>query len=95
MSNYSSLARHVYASIIGLDRAVRALPEDLCDVAKAHFTLSDIHPAMLCRDLVILMLLDMLVREEESESDNLAIKTAIHYTFSFNVVPRMYIRWYA
>ncbi|KZV67569.1 hypothetical protein PENSPDRAFT_688005 [Peniophora sp. CONT] len=86
-------ARHVYASIVGLERAVCDLSEDLRSTTKAHFALSDIHPAMLCRDLVVLMLLDMLVEGKASESDELAIKAAIHYVFSFNVVPKVYMQW--
>lgn len=62
---------------------------------RAHFALSDIHPTMPCRDLVVLMLLDLLVQGQESGSDELAIKPAIHYNLSSNVVPKMYMKWCA
>ncbi|VDB88211.1 unnamed protein product [Peniophora sp. CBMAI 1063] len=85
-------ARHVYSSIIGLGRGISSLSDEQRNATKVHLALSDIHPAMLCRDLVILMLLDLL-RAQPNKPDELSIKAAIHYTFSFNVIPKIYMKW--
>ncbi|KAI0318122.1 hypothetical protein OF83DRAFT_1117752 [Amylostereum chailletii] len=86
-------ARHVYASLIGLHHAHARLSSARRNALHAHFTLLDIHPTMLLRDLVVLMLLERLVRGTDCKEEREEIKAAVFYTFVGVVVPEMYNKW--
>ncbi|KZV73536.1 hypothetical protein PENSPDRAFT_648881 [Peniophora sp. CONT] len=88
-------ARHVYGSIIGLERAVRRLPPARRSHVRAHFTLNDIHPTIFCRDLVVFALLNKLANGKETPADEKEIVAAIHYTFCFKIIPNVYVKWVA
>ncbi|ESK89838.1 hypothetical protein Moror_823 [Moniliophthora roreri MCA 2997] len=53
-------ARHVLASVIGLNRLQRTLDEEKKRALNVHFTLNDIHPQALARDLCLFALLDQV-----------------------------------
>jgi len=80
-------ARHIYGSIIGLHRASQRLSKDRQSVVHAHFTLLDIHPTVLARDLCILLLLEQLIKGDIDEDAKVEIKAAVFYTFIGIVVP--------
>ncbi|THU91070.1 hypothetical protein K435DRAFT_968380 [Dendrothele bispora CBS 962.96] len=80
-------ARHVYGSIIGLHQAYNKLSERERDDLHVHLTLLDIHPTVLVRDLLILVLLDELVTREKSEMELEEIKATIFYTFAAPIMP--------
>ncbi|VDB92191.1 unnamed protein product [Peniophora sp. CBMAI 1063] len=86
-------ARHIYASIIGLERAFGKLSVAQLAQAKAHFSLSDVHPTIFCRDLIVLMLLHRLVQGKLSSEEAYEIKIALHYTFCLHVVPKSGLKW--
>ncbi|KZV73527.1 hypothetical protein PENSPDRAFT_648877 [Peniophora sp. CONT] len=86
-------ARHVYASMIGLDRAFGKLSASKRDVAKGHLTLSDVHPTVICRDLLVLMLLHRLVQGQLSSEEEYGVKIALHYVFCLHLIPNAGLKW--
>ena len=86
-------ARHIYASIIGLQRAFRRLSPARRAKAKMHLTLSDVHPTVLCRDLIALMLLRLLVQGQLSREEAYEVKLALHYSFCLHLVPEIALKW--
>ncbi|OBZ76423.1 hypothetical protein A0H81_03125 [Grifola frondosa] len=80
-------ARHTYATVVGLHRAFRALSKPKQTRFRAHITLNDVHPAVLARDLCILMLLNELIESKNSTEAQIEIKAALMYTFAGVVMP--------
>ncbi|TCD64576.1 hypothetical protein EIP91_003904 [Steccherinum ochraceum] len=82
-------ARHVYGSIIGIHAAFNRLSKNKKSKFRTHFTLLDIHPTALARDLCMFLLLDELLRKEGSYDQEtvIEIKATIFYTFLGVIVP--------
>ncbi|KAF5358688.1 hypothetical protein D9758_007757 [Tetrapyrgos nigripes] len=58
-------ARHAYSSMIGLHKAYNKLKKEHQANLHVHLTLLDVHPTVLARDLVIMMLLDGLLADDK------------------------------
>lgn len=54
---------------------------------KVHFTLLDIHPTVLARDLCMLLLIDELMKDGHDEETRLEIKATLFYMFIGIIVP--------
>ncbi|KAJ7114132.1 hypothetical protein C8R44DRAFT_881678 [Mycena epipterygia] len=81
-------ARHVYSTLVGLDRAHKKLDKKRQEAFRLHFTLLDIHPAALARDLCILILLEQLIdTPTESLITRAEILSTMFYTFAGVVMP--------
>lgn len=75
-------ARHVFGSIIGLHQAYGRISNNKQAGLHAHFTLLDIHPASLARDLCMLVLLDHLDEETRAE-----VMATLFYIFIGVAIP--------
>ncbi|TCD64568.1 hypothetical protein EIP91_003895 [Steccherinum ochraceum] len=82
-------ARHVYGSITGAHLNFQKLSKSKKSKFKVHFTLLDVHPTALARDLCMFLLLDELARKEGSYDEETVaeIKATIFYTFLGIIVP--------
>ncbi|KAF5371689.1 hypothetical protein D9758_003390 [Tetrapyrgos nigripes] len=83
---FAGVARHVYASMIGIHRAYERLSKLHKKELNVHLTLLDIHPTALARDLIIMLLLeDLISAKSRTECDE--IKATILYTFASALMP--------
>ncbi|KAJ7483291.1 hypothetical protein FB451DRAFT_1234002 [Mycena latifolia] len=81
-------ARHVFSTLVGLHRAHKKLDKERQEAFRIHITLLDIHPAVLARDLCMLLLLDQLVDTPDVSSTTKAeILSTMFYTFAGVVMP--------
>ncbi|KAJ3551566.1 hypothetical protein NM688_g4626 [Phlebia brevispora] len=80
-------ARHVFATLIGLRDTYTKLSKPKKKALHVHMTMLDHHPAILARDLCILMLLVQLTDDSISAETRLEMETTAAYTYSAQVMP--------
>ncbi|KAJ7609070.1 hypothetical protein FB45DRAFT_945295 [Roridomyces roridus] len=81
-------ARHVYSTLVGVHRFHRKLGKKRQTALRVHFTLLDIHPAALARDLCMLMLLNQVMGTPPQRAETRAeIFATMFYTFAGVVMP--------
>jgi hypothetical protein len=86
------VGRHVLSTLIGAHRAYEKLassPEKQ-DKIKFHLTALDIHPTVIARNLVFLLLLDDLaqgLKNGMGEEEKAEIKATFLYTFIGTIMP--------
>lgn len=80
-------ARHVFGTIIGLQKAYAKLNKERKSVFRTHLTMIDIHPNPLARDLCLFMLLDELANDSTSEDNAIIIKATLFYAYVAVLMP--------
>lgn len=80
-------ARHVFSSLIGLNKAYGKLDKTKKTQFNAHLTLLDHHPTALARDLCLLVLLDDLMSGKHTAEVEAEIKATIFYTYMGALMP--------
>ena len=83
----SSPGRHVYATLIDLHDTYKQLSNAKRDTLGIHITMLDHHPAILARDLCILMLLDQLTDDHLEVSERLEVEATLVYTYCGMLLP--------
>lgn len=78
---YTSTARHVFGTLIGLGSAQRKLRPQQKPEFKAHLTLLDIHFATIARDLLLCMLIHILVENQLEADARLEVQTTLVYVY--------------
>ena len=81
------IARHVLSSLVGLSQAYRNMSKTKQSKLIAHFTLIDLHPTALSRDLCVFLLLDQLTEAKYSEGEELEIFSTLFYIYIGVIVP--------
>lgn len=81
------LARHVFGSMIGLHQTFKQLTPAKQSEFKVHFTLLDIQPTALARDLCILLLLDDLITGDYSTEETAEIRATLFYVYVAPIMP--------
>ncbi|THH27274.1 hypothetical protein EUX98_g6912 [Antrodiella citrinella] len=79
--------RHVYTTIVDLHASYKKLSKERKDAMFLHITMLDLHPAMLARDMVILMLASQLGDDGIEEEDRLEIQAAAVYLWNGVALP--------
>ncbi|KAF8876825.1 hypothetical protein BD779DRAFT_1475455 [Infundibulicybe gibba] len=81
-------ARHVYATLVGAERAYFRLPRSKQDSFQLHITMLDTHPAPLARDLCVMLLLNQLVNVRKGDAtEKVEIMATIFYVYAAVVIP--------
>ncbi|KAK0461720.1 uncharacterized protein EV420DRAFT_124965 [Desarmillaria tabescens] len=83
-------ARHVLASIIGFRKDYVKMTPEKRDATNVHFTLLDIHPTVLARDLCLFMMVEELIALRERAHDELEeveIKATLLYIWMGAIIP--------
>ncbi|KAG7447536.1 uncharacterized protein BT62DRAFT_1060778 [Guyanagaster necrorhizus] len=75
--------RHVYGSIIGLSQAFLELTPDQRQTSRVHFTLLDIHPTTIARNLCLFMMIDELITMRLYKRDDGVQETEIKATIFY------------
>lgn len=76
------VARHVFATIIGLYETYKTLEKPEKKAFHTHITMLDIHPTALARDLCLLMWFhDLLEADPNDKILVLELKATIMYTY--------------
>ncbi|EIM87131.1 uncharacterized protein STEHIDRAFT_167970 [Stereum hirsutum FP-91666 SS1] len=88
-------ARHVFASIIGLQKAsASSLSRKRSLTLKAHMTLIDVQPTILARNLCLFMLLDELMNRSVLDENTIIIKATLFYAYVGVLMPDYcYTKW--
>ncbi|KAK7054699.1 hypothetical protein VNI00_003162 [Paramarasmius palmivorus] len=81
-------ARHVFASIIGLSQLQDKLSEEKRQALNVHFTLNDIHPQALARDLCLFSLLDEIAQAHNDARREAELKMTILCTWMGLLMPQ-------
>jgi hypothetical protein len=81
-------ARHVFASIIGLGQLQDKLSEEKRQALNVHFTLNDIHPQALARDLCLFSLLDEIAQTHNDARREAELKMTILCTWMGLLMPQ-------
>jgi len=84
----NQLGRHAFGTLIGLGFAASKLSKlkkrgDL----KPHIILPDIHPAIMARNLLLFMMIDILARDTLGVVDRLEVQTTVVYVFIGWIMP--------
>ncbi|SJL02420.1 uncharacterized protein ARMOST_05747 [Armillaria ostoyae] len=83
--------RHIFGSIIGLHQAYLKLTPDKRKAIKVHFTLLDIHPTVIARNLCLLLMIDQLMemrmRKNINKVEQTEIKATIFYIWMGFILP--------
>lgn len=80
-------ARHVFGTLIDLQGVYENMNKAKRKALRVHMTMLDHHPAMLARDLCVLMLLDQLLDDKIDAVMRLEIETTVAYTYSAILLP--------
>ena len=80
------IARHVFATLFDLGPAYEKLSAEKRRTLRVHFTLLDHQPAMIARDLCVLMLLNQLMAIDESDIANAVSRAEIEATLAYTYV---------
>lgn len=75
------VARHVFGSMVGLYQTYKQLSQAKQSKFRAHFTLLDIQPTALARDLCILLLLDDLMAGDHDAEETAEIRATLFYVY--------------
>ena len=79
--------RHALGTLIGLGRAASRLSQPKRSHLKTHVTLLDIHPAIMARNLLLFMMIDILVQDTLGALDRLELQATIVYVFIGWIMP--------
>ncbi|KIM78006.1 hypothetical protein PILCRDRAFT_11660 [Piloderma croceum F 1598] len=79
--------RHALGTLIGLGRAASKLSQSKRGDLKPHITLLDIHPAIMARNLLLFMMIDILVQDTLEAVDRLEVQTTMAYVFIGWIMP--------
>jgi hypothetical protein len=92
----STTARHVYGTLIGVNRALNSRYLERRSKCRVHITLLDIHAGALARDLVVFLLLNELNRGVTDATVVLEIKAALFYMYIAVIMPDYcHDRWHS
>ena len=84
-------ARHVFGTLFDFGPAYEKLGTKRQDAMRLHLTLLDHHPAMIARDLCVLMLLNQLMELEDSvpltDITRAEIEATLTYTYLGLLMP--------
>lgn len=81
------MSSHAYATTIGINKVFKRLGKSKQEMLNVHLTLLDIHPGILARDLVLMMLAYELGDENLDPVDKLEIQATAIYTFAGVAMP--------
>ncbi|KAF7790664.1 hypothetical protein EIP86_001620 [Pleurotus ostreatoroseus] len=80
-------ARHVFGTLISLHDVYEKMTKRKKKALHVHMTMLDIHPAILARDLCILMLLHQLTDDTLDPEARMEIEATIAYTYYALLLP--------
>lgn len=86
---FTTFFRHVYTTLIDLHlhHTSQKLSKEKKDALFVHITMNDVHPAMLARDMILLMLASQLGDEGLEPEDLLELKATLVYFWNGLAMP--------